>query len=88
MNDPDINDPDNPDFDLQAWAEAQWDNFPDIERDLTFGYNVKGDLGQFDYCIAYFSYWKFKIDMTLEPETPKFYPVELTISIDPDGDGQ
>lgn len=57
-------DPDHEDFNLELWAEAQWDNWPDIETDLQFGLNFK--TLQFDYCAAYFSYWKWKIDFTLD----------------------
>lgn len=80
--------------DMEAWAEEQWDNWPNIETDLQFGFDFSLNevTGEFYYCVAYFSYWKFKVDIqnTLEPKGGAYiqYPVELTISIDPDGDCQ
>ena len=50
-------------FDLEEWAEAQWENWPDIVTDLQFGLNF--ETYEFDYCIAYFSFMKWKVDMTL-----------------------
>lgn len=75
-------DPNHPDFDLEEWAEAQWVNWPDIETDLTFRFNWK--TYQFEDCIAYFGYWKFGIDIRLDPIKIKHYPVELLISLEPD----
>lgn len=75
--------PDHEDFDMELWAESLWDNWPDIETDLQFGLNFQ--KYSFDYCIAYFSYWKWKIDMTLDilPQHGlyEYYPPQLMIDI-------
>ena len=74
--------------DIEQWAEEQWLNWPDIDSDLNFEFDYVDC--QFKSVRAYFSYWKFRIDLRLDPPFFIKYPVELMISIDnnPEGDSQ
>lgn len=64
---------------IEEWAEAQWDNWPDVDTDIQFGLNFQ--TYEFNYCIAYFSYWKWQIDMTLAIGPYEYYQPELMIQI-------
>lgn len=71
--------PDHEDFDLEVWAEHQWQNWPDIVTDLQFGLNF--ETYEFNYCVAYHGHLRFQIDMRLNPPTIQFYKVKSMIDL-------
>lgn len=71
------------DFDFDEWMEQQIHDWPNIETDLQFEFDYESF--EFVSCIAYFSFWKWQIDLqpTCFPENGKYtyYAPEITIQL-------
>lgn len=74
--------PESEDNELEKWAMKQIENWPN-NSDLQLGLNP--ETCEFEYCIAYFSYWKWKIDIRPNsfPENGRYayYPPQITIHV-------